>query len=177
MKKAFWTFFTGFLVLFTACADDTEFYGGQNIGNGGVWVTLEDSSAVGKGINIGSSQVTNAEIRLNGPFQPVQIAVWRPGSAGQFYFQIELTGTYNLSMFQTDTSNHTYYTNVHYEFIVGYNYNVTITLGGYVMIELNTNSFYSPPSSSSSSPTNDPEPVYSSSSSSLSSVSGSSSGR
>jgi len=148
-----------------SCADDPFSTTGK-IASGNVQITLDDNgAALTRGIVIGSSQVTNAVIRLTGPTGIVQTATWNIGGSKTFLFNADVTGTYTLGLTQTDTSNYTASTNVTCSFVAGYDYYIAITLGGAVIVNIGTNGTL--PSSSSSS--------VSSVSSSSSSVSSSSS--
>lgn len=167
MKKALAIIFLFLVLLLTGCAEDALNSGNPFVQNGNLQVILDQGI---KGITIVSSQVTNAVIRLTGPTGIVQTATWNLGNPNVFFFNADITGTYSFGLTQTDTSNQTASTNLLFDFISGYNYYITVNLGGYVTVNVQTNGSVS--SSSVSSPVSS---VSSSASSSVSSGSSTSS--
>jgi len=157
-----------------SCADDPFNPAGQKLTSGNVQISLDDNPSKAGGIVIGSSQVTNAVIRLTGPTGIVQTATWTVGASKTFMFNADVTGAYTLALTQTDTSNYTATTNVPCSFVAGYNYYIAITLGGNVIVNIGTNGVL-PPSSSVSSVVSSVASSVSSVASSVSSVASSSS--
>jgi hypothetical protein len=131
-----------------SCADDPFTPNGQKaVSKGNLEITLSDSGVpLGKTtIGIGASQVVSAVIRLTGPTGVIQTATWTVGGSSTFLFNADLTGAYTLGLTQTDTSNFTASTNVPCSFVAGYNYYITITLGGNVFVNVGTNGIVIPP--------------------------------
>jgi len=150
MKKALLLVGILLSLALVSCADDPFANNAGNVSAGNIQVALDDNpaaSGISKGITVGSSHVTNAVITLTGP-NGVQTATWNLGGSKTFTFNADVTGNYTLGLRQVDTSNFVSTTNVTYSFTSGYDYYITITLGGNVIVNIGTNATL--PSSASS---------------------------
>lgn len=163
-----------------SCSDEPFSANGKFLGStGNVQLVLPDadvSASVSKGFYVGSSEVTNAVITLTAPGGSVQTQTWSKGGANVFYFTASVTGLYTFGVVETDTSNRVYSTNQQFNFQGGFNYYVTLSLGGNIVVTVGTNGIISSASSVSSSRSSVSSVSSASSSrSSVSSVSSSSS--
>lgn len=126
-----------------SCADEPFSASEKNIGSTGniqVVVPADISGSMSKAIYINGSQVTQAVISLTTPSGSVQSQTWRSSSAvNVFYFTASTTGTYTIGVVETDTSNKVYTSSSTATFQGGYNYYVTIILGGNVIVTVGTN--------------------------------------
>jgi hypothetical protein len=172
MKKAL--LLLGILMSFAlvSCADDPYTANGK-ISNGGITITLDDNGTPLKGFTIGTSQVTNAVIKLTSPSGLVQTGTWNVGNSKVFTFNADVTGNYTISLKQVDTSNTIQNDSTNFNLVAGVNYYIGITLGGNVVVNLGgTNGTTSSASSVSSTVSSVSSSVSSVSSSSSSVVSG-----
>lgn len=104
-----------------------------NLGNLKINISQELEKA---SINIGSAQVTKADISLIAPDLSVQTKTWYVGGASVFYYSADLTGSYTISVTETDSSNTVTSTNIQAVFEAGYNYYITLNVGGHVFVKV-----------------------------------------
>lgn len=140
MKKNF--IFLSFLLtaFLSGCGENAIDPGISSAFNGNIQVFLDQYASGGaKDIFIGSSLVTNADIRLTGPSGESLATNWSPGDPTVIIFNAGTTGTYSFSLVQSDTSNQSYTTNFSFDFVSGYNYYINVSLGGYMTVTLREN--------------------------------------
>ena len=154
------------LAAFAGCSDNPFSVDPISMGSSGNIVLTVNTD---KTITISESPITNAVITLVFPSGSVQTSTWTPGGPGVFYYTAVETGSYTLRVSQTDTSNNTLTTNAVYSFQKGYNYTISLTLGGAIFLHCNSDA------SSVSSAVSSSSSVSSSISSSVSSAGSSSS--
>lgn len=170
MKKLMLSLCFALTLYLTGCADNPLTSDGRiGLGGGTIQISLNND----KGITITPCLVTNAVITLTYPSGTEQSAVWNYGGQNVFTFSAVETGIHTLGITQTDISNNVITTNVSCNFQKGFDYTVTISLGGAIIMNFGTNGSSSSVNSVSSGSSS--RSSVSSSSSAISVSSGSSS--
>jgi hypothetical protein len=107
-----------------------------------------------RGIQIESNQVVLVNLSLTDPSGNVQTAAWQPGYGTNFSFSSSTIGIYTISELDIDSADHTNEVSKTLDVQLGYNYTVTVTIGGNIIVmeSVPTNGSDSNSSSSSSLP-------------------------
>lgn len=92
-----------------------------------------------KGIEIGGSSVTQADIIVTGPSGSFQKQLWFKGDTNLLTFLSYESGTHYITVIEYDDSNRILTNSCSSIFTTGYNYYIVIALGGSVILEIGTN--------------------------------------
>lgn len=145
MKQKMMKIFTGALLIllalaFISCSDIAvidKSPGDKTVVSTKGMVTIKLNTGSNRGaIFVTSNQVVSVTVTLTGPDGGIQSMNWIPGGTATHDFATAQSGTYTITETETDSSGAVASTTKSLDVLYGWNYSVTINIGGTVMVEV-----------------------------------------